>query len=194
MKELSRKILKHSLILFFVSTFASGALAFTYAGTKERIEKQKYLQQVEAVIEAFPLAESPKNVRERKDLGTRAKKIFPMVEKVFEISKKGEKLGYAFVVLPRGYGGPMNVVVGINLKGKVTGLKVSDHRETPGLGTDVVENPEYIKEFKNKTARDPVEIGKDVDVISGSTISSKALASGVREALKAFTKLAKGDK
>ena len=189
MNELVKKIVHYAALLFLVAGFASGMLAFTYAATKDRIELQKFLQQVQAVQVAFPKAEKTEHIKERPDLSEKAAAAVPIVQNVFEISIDGRTEGYAFAVASRGYGGPVSMVVGIDLAGTVTGLKVSDHRETPGLGAELTQEPSFLKQFISLQPRDPVEIGKDIDAVSGSTITSKALAEGVRAALDAFLEL-----
>jgi len=192
MNDLTKKVLHYAALLFLVAGFASGLLAFTYAATKDRIERQKFLQQVQAVQAAFPKATKTEYIKERPDLTTKAAAAVPIVQKVFEIVVDGKREGFAFVVAPRGYGGPLNMVVGIDLTGAVTGLKVSDHRETPGLGAEVVQKASFLRQFISRKPGDPVEIGKDIDAVSGSTITSKALTAGVRGALDAFTEIGGG--
>lgn len=91
--------------------------------------------------------------------------------------------GKAVAVSSRGYGGPIELMVGIDGKGKVSGVKVLNHRETPGLGANIV-GKKFLDQFKGKTLKDPIEPKKDIDAITGATISSRAVCVGVREALK----------
>lgn len=91
--------------------------------------------------------------------------------------------GKAIAVTTRGYGGPIELMVGIDGKGKVSGVKVLNHRETPGLGANIV-GTKFLDQFKGKTFDDPIEPKKDIDAITGATISSRAVCVGVREALK----------
>ena len=89
--------------------------------------------------------------------------------------------GEAITVAPRGYAGPINMLVGVD-KAKVVGVKILNHRETPGLGNKIVK-PEFLRQFAGKTLTDPIEPKKDIDAITGATISSRAVSKGVREAL-----------
>lgn len=191
MNALARKVVHYGILLFAVAGLASGMLAFTYAATKDRIERQKFLEQVRAVQAVFPSA-AERDVKERADLLEVARTGSEIVAKVFEIAPGGQPAGYAFLVTPRGYGGPVTMVVGVDANGAVVGLRVSDHRETPGLGSAVIENAGFVGQFRKKTGADPVEIGRDIDAVSGSTITSKALAAGVRAALDAFAKVGGG--
>jgi electron transport complex protein RnfG len=91
--------------------------------------------------------------------------------------------GKAIAVSPRGYSNTINLLVGIDARGKVIGIKVLGQQETPGLGANIVK-PEFLKQFIGKSARDPIEVKNDIDAITGATISSRAVCKGVREALE----------
>jgi electron transport complex protein RnfG len=103
-------------------------------------------------------------------------------QSVKEVLPEGVK-GEAVKVAPRGYGGPVEMLVGVNKEGKVTGLKILNHRETPGLGANITK-PGFLKQFIGKSMKDPIEPKKDIDAITGATISSRAVCNGVRQALK----------
>lgn len=91
--------------------------------------------------------------------------------------------GEAVKVSPRGYSGPIEMLIGINKEGKVTGLKVLNHRETPGLGANIVKES-FLKQFIGKSLKNPIEPKKDIDAITGATISSRAVCKGIKEALR----------
>ena len=91
--------------------------------------------------------------------------------------------GRAISVSPKGYSGPIDMLVGIDPQGKVSGVKILAHRETPGLGANIAK-PKFLDQFKGKTMNDPIEPKKDIDAVTGATISSKAVCNGVKEALR----------
>ena len=91
--------------------------------------------------------------------------------------------GKTIQVSPRGYSGPIEMLVGIDEKGNVSGIKILSHKETAGLGANIV-NIKFLAQFKGKSKKDPLEAKKDIDAITGATISSRAVCSGVKEALK----------
>jgi len=86
-------------------------------------------------------------------------------------------------VAARGYGGEIKLLVGIDEKGKVSGVKILSHQETPGLGANITA-PKFLDQFKGKKVTDRLEAKKDIDAISGATISSRAVCHGVQQALK----------
>lgn len=193
MNGLAGKIIRYALTLMIVASVASGSLAYTYGVTRERIEKMRLEEQLNAVQEVCGSVAGESSVSpDSKALELAAQKV-EIVSAVFKVERSGQVLAYGFLVTPRGYGGPLTMMVGIDSEGKVTGVKVLEHRETPGLGDKVVGSSEFLSQFKGKTPADPVEIKRDIDAVSGATISSKGVTAGVRAALDAFKAVKEGE-
>ena len=124
-------------------------------------------------------------------------------EKVSEVNsgmKGTEVTGYALKVAPKGYGGPVEIMVGISSAGKVTGIKILAHTETPGLGANAP-NPEFSGQFKNKPIKEKLEVVKvapskdnQIQAITGATITSKAVTLGVNDAVDFYNSSLKGAK
>jgi electron transport complex protein RnfG len=178
------KILKLAVTLAIICIVAGGALALTYAVTEKQIAKQAKEEEMESNKEALPFVKKSDDFKARDDLAAKARKKYKDVVKIYEGYKNGEKIGWVVQVAPRGYGGPLRFAVGIDTKGKVTGISIIEIKETPGLGLNV-EKPEFQRQFKGKDVSEPFQVGKDIDALTGATISSKAMALGVREALQA---------
>lgn len=94
-------------------------------------------------------------------------------------------LGYAFwttevVPLERGYGGPIVMLVGIDLKGFLTGLIIAEHHEP--YGDFSIDRAEFSAAFKNKNVRDPFRLGQDVDAVSRATITMSSAVRAIRNA------------
>jgi transcriptional regulator of nitric oxide reductase len=92
-------------------------------------------------------------------------------------------IGYAFwtteaVPLERGYGGPIPILVGINMKGILTGVSVGEHREP--FGEFSIDRAEFPAQFRNKDVRDPFKLGGDVDAVSRATITMSAATRTIR--------------
>ena len=86
------------------------------------------------------------------------------------------------VTVGSGYGGEINMTVGVTPDGKVKGVEIVSHSETAGLGARIDE-PSFRERFVGISGY--AGIGENVDAISGATISSKAVAAGVTAALDA---------
>jgi NosR/NirI family nitrous oxide reductase transcriptional regulator len=92
-------------------------------------------------------------------------------------------LGYAYWTtdldpLERGYDGPIVMLVGMDLKGILTGLVVVEHHEP--YGNFSVEPPAFAAQFKGKDVRDAFKVGADIDAVSRATISVTSASRAVR--------------
>ncbi|RKY36334.1 MAG: hypothetical protein DRP78_03925 [Candidatus Omnitrophota bacterium] len=112
--------------------------------------------------------------------------------------KQDKLLGWCLQLTSSGYGGQMQLLVGIDTEKAITGVKVLEHKETPGLGSKINElkyketEPAFLRQFKNKKYTDLTFFkngDKDkIQAITGATISSKAVLDGVRLGIEAFLK------
>lgn len=100
------------------------------------------------------------------------------------------------VIAPNGYNGNIYLLVGIDFSGKITGVRVVKHRETPGLG-DAIESKRsnWIELFSHKSLANPDEVGWKVkrdggqfDQFTGATITPRAVVGAVHKALIYFNK------
>jgi Na+-translocating ferredoxin:NAD+ oxidoreductase subunit G len=89
----------------------------------------------------------------------------------------------------QGYGGAVGAMVGISLDGKtLTGVGITTHSETPGVGSRCAE-PGFRSQFAGMSAQANLTVKKDggvVDGISGATVTSRAVAAAVRDATDFF--------
>jgi electron transport complex protein RnfG len=91
--------------------------------------------------------------------------------------------GRAIQVSSPGYAGPVDLLVGLDQRGSVTGVKILNQRETPGLGQKISQ-PVFLQQFIGRSAKDRLEPKQDIDAITGATISSRAVCLGVKKALQ----------
>ena len=105
----------------------------------------------------------------------------------------GKKVGIAFKVYPKGYGGVFEVLVGVNLDTIVTGIRPATPaeglKETPGLGSKIIE-PWFKKQFIGKKPKEILlkKDGGTLDAITGATISSRAVTNSVRLGIEKYKK------
>lgn len=97
-------------------------------------------------------------------------------------------------IAPNGYNGPIHLLVGVRADGKLAGVRVVKHRETPGLG-DVVSltHSDWILSFDNRSLSEPDEKGWKVkrdggifDQFTGATITPRAVVKAIHNALLYF--------
>ena len=104
---------------------------------------------------------------------------------VYKATKDGADAGYCVQVTPKGFGGVLTMIVGINADGTIAGAKVTSHAETPGLGAKSQADPNWITQYAGQTADGQLQVTKDggtINAITGATITSRAVTDGVNTA------------
>ena len=97
--------------------------------------------------------------------------------------------GWAVQVTTNGFGGAIDMMVGIDKTGNVIGISIISHAETPSLGAVAAEDNAAGEAFRSQFAglSGTLAVSKDggtVDAISGATITSRAVVEGVNAALQ----------
>ena len=108
----------------------------------------------------------------------------------YEVLVGGAPAGHALKIVASGSQGSIEMMVGLDAEGAVTGVSVVKHAETAGIGTKVVDNEPnnagvgVLDQFVGKSAADaPLNVGSNVDAITGATVSTKGITAGVNAAL-----------
>jgi transcriptional regulator of nitric oxide reductase len=101
-----------------------------------------------------------------------------------KVNPNAPPLGIAFwttdmVPDEHGYHGPIHILVGLDLKGTITGAIVDYHSEPYGYFS--VEPPKFGAQFKGKTIRDPFVVGRDVEAVSRASISIASATRAIRD-------------
>ena len=84
--------------------------------------------------------------------------------------------------LERGYGGPIVMLVGIDLKGILTGIVITDHHEP--YGDFSIDRPNFAASFKGNDVRDPFRLGTDIDAVSRATITMSSAVRAIRNSAR----------
>ena len=112
---------------------------------------------------------------------------------IYEAQVNGEAAGYAVTVSASGSQGTIEMMVGVDAAGAVTGVSVVSHSETAGIGTKVIGNEPtasgvgVLDQFVGKSAADgTLAVGSNVDAITGATVSTRGITTGVNAALAAI--------
>lgn len=93
--------------------------------------------------------------------------------------------GYVVETVVYGYAGNITMLVGVNNDGYVTGMVVTDLQETFGLGAEALTDHVFLAQFLNTPGE--LEVGADVDAITGATVTSKAIAKSINSAVAYVT-------
>lgn len=115
--------------------------------------------------------------------------------------KSNKQIGYIFDVTSKnGYGGDVEIAVGITNEGTLTAFKVISASETPGLGARASED-EYASQFSGLKAEKITFVkggsankaNNEIDAISGATITTTATTQAVNEAINMYNAVLKGE-
>lgn len=95
-------------------------------------------------------------------------------------TKDGKKTGVAVVEVQPGKWGPVKYIIALDPAGKVTNAAVMSYVEQRGRP---ISTKRFLSQFFGKTGKDPIMVGKDIDAVSGATISSRATAFAVKKVI-----------
>lgn len=188
-----RDYVKLAGTLLIICIVAAASLGYTNYGTYDKIIEQQQIANDEAKKTVLPDAETFEELDESTFSTIQSK--YNYVEEI-DVAKAGENIiGYAVKVAPNGYGGTIDVVVGVSPDGSIQGIKVGTNSETPGLGKKS-ENQEFQDQFRGKTWDSAINVIKsgtpkdnEIVALSGATVTSKAVTDGVNQALEAVKEL-----
>ncbi|MDY6820616.1 MAG: RnfABCDGE type electron transport complex subunit G [Deferribacterota bacterium] len=170
------------LIVLTVVTFVSALLvSFVYTLTREDIQKayrEEFLAALKKVLPAYD------NEPDRDFVEINGNTVY--------LAKKDNKIiAYAMrSISKKGYGGDIVVLVGVDTSGKITGIEILRHSETPGLGNKITKK-EFKDSFKGLSIKDKIAVKKDggiIDSFAGATISPRAVCEAVDYAVNFLTK------
>ena len=107
----------------------------------------------------------------------------------FYVATSGGRIdGYAFIDEEKGEHLPITFAVKLSPQGKVMRQEIVVYREARG---DEVRDERFRAQFVGKSASDAIETDQDIQAVSGATISSRAMAVGVKRAVVLFDELVK---
>ena len=168
------EILRMTAFLVLVCAVSAGALSFTNAQTKPLIDEQNRKKEEAARREVLPGAETFEEAGEGFLRG---------------FDGSGKLLGHVGKAHAKGFGGEVEVMAGVDLRGNITGVKVLKHKETPGLGTNATDPKGPVILSMLTKGRDGMWLKKDdpageINAITGVTITSRAITDAVRRILE----------
>ena len=174
-----KKRFKAWLALGLITLVAGLMLSMTNEVTKDRIEQQKIDAQVQARKDVLPAAETFEAIQ--------MENLAPLTE-LYAGKAGDEVVGYVGMASPTGYGGPVQVIAGVDAQGRVTGVAVggsgTGFAETAGLGAKA-QDPAFMNQFSGKqTPLRAVKSAADrgdntIDAITAATITSNTVTGAV---------------
>lgn len=173
------------IVLTSVGLLSGGFLASVNLLTRERIELNKQLELKQAITTVIPGTQKSQKVYEEKDLAVYSGR-----------NEEGELLGFALHVVTSGFQDKITFLLGTNISlTKINGLYVIEQKETPGLGAKITDSESFLVFWENRDSSLPLSLRKpavgrekladsEVNTITGATVSSRAVLSGVNSALE----------
>lgn len=191
-----RNALRTTIILVVFAIIATALLDLTFRGTASRIERSQEAAKLALLNQVVPaklydndLLASRQMLAPDARLGTR--RASPLW-----IARRGGQVTAVALeaIAPDGYSGDIRLLIGIDASGTVTGVRVTEHRETPGLG-DYIEHAKsnWIEQLTGRALDRPAAArwkpkkdGGAFDTRAGATITPRAVIKAVHRALGYF--------
>ena len=196
-------ISKSTMALSSISLLAALLLALVNLATAERIQEQQLAIERKALSAVFPPDLHDNDLLEFAFTLLPGDRRFEDSELLGLTSERSAYLAYhsdtfAGAILPveahDGYSGDIVILVGILANGQVAGVRVLEHRETPGLGDKIdISISDWILGFNGKSLDNPPPNGWQVlkdsgefEGLVGATVTPRAVINGLRKALIFF--------
>lgn len=186
-------MIRTAVVLSVFALISTWLVAITFDATKEPIaasEKKALLRNLHQLV--------PPNMHDN-DLFTDVITVNDTVHlginiplRVFRARKNAQPIALAIEsVAPDGYSGNIFLLIAINYDGRLLGVRVSKHKETPGLGDAIeIERSDWVNSFNNKSlssthtkAWQVKKDGGEFDQFTGATITPRAIVKAVHKTL-----------
>jgi len=192
----NQSIVKTGLTLAVIAAICTALVALTFQATRERIAANE-----KALLEQ---SLQPALAGTFYDSGVSESRLVlppphglpgndPAV--IYRVFAEGEPVAALFAVTARdGFSGPIRILVGIGIDGTVTGVRILQHRETPGLG-DKIESTrsDWVFQFDGRSMGNPVATGWAIEVdggefdqLTGASVTPRAIIKAIRDTLIYF--------
>ena len=178
------------VVLSAICLVVALALAFTYKVANPIIIRNNEAVAVAARQQILPAADAFTMVEGIEPASSTDGKAA-----VKEVYAADNGTGYVMTVETTSFGGALTMMVGVDENGALTGVKVTEHADTPGVGTKNMDNA-YLGQYNGLTAlTSPDNIKKETAdlasggtfaFISGASVSGQAIHSGVEAALSQY--------
>jgi electron transport complex protein RnfG len=187
---------KSGVNLAVIAAFCTSLVALTWAFTAERIEtnQQEWLERslkpaLAGLFFDSPVTESMITLQPPHELPGNETAV------VYRVYAGVEPVAALFVISARdGYTGPIRILVGVAMDGTVTGVRVLEHRETPGLGDRIeLTKSNWVLQFDGQSLKNPEASrwsiksdGGDFDQLTGASITPRAIIKAIKKTLTYF--------
>ena len=191
-----KQIIVTGLLLMLFAIIGASLVGTTFEGTAEQIADNERRAMLRSLNEIVPktqydndLLHDTVQLAPTEELGQKQPSL------AYIARKEGTVVTVIFsVIAPDGYSGEIKLLVGIHANGSLAGVRVVNHKETPGLGDDIeLKRSNWILGFDGKSLNNPGKKGWKVkrdggefDQFTGATITPRAVVKAVHKALLYF--------
>lgn len=199
-KDDMKTMLKEAAILLIITAFAGLMLGFVHELTRKNIERQEILavenacHEVFAQAAGFELTDAVLSGELQNELsgdGVKIGKIYHALDESKNL------LGYIVEsASSKGYGGTIDLYIGVTLDGRLNGVSILQINETVGFGMEA--GNVLVPQYEGRKAeiftytKNGSSSSSEIDAISGATMTTKAFVNAVNGGIKAADELAKG--
>ena len=193
---LGMSISRNAFLLAAFAIVSTGFVSATFLSTKDIIAAQERLAREKALLDIVPqsrhnnsMLDDTTEVKDQDLLG------YTQPRQAFIAKLDGKPIAIILpAVAPDGYGGKIELIVGINIDGSIAGVRTLTHSETPGLGDNVeIGKSSWILSFNGKSLSNPSKdlwkVKKDkgvFDQFTGATITPRAVTKAIFKSLQYF--------
>lgn len=194
----NKAAIKNGTILAVFALISTGLIAITHLVTKDKIADEIEAAMTKRLDNIIP-KEKYDNLAHQDCRFVNDKTLLGSESdlKVYRMRHQNKNFAvFMTSVAPDGYSGKIKLVIGIYNNGKIAGVRVTEHQETPGLGDQIeIEKSDWIKQFNNLSIHDTpkkdwqvIKDGGQFDALTGATITSRAIIKSVYNTLIYFDK------
>ncbi|MEZ5524688.1 MAG: electron transport complex subunit RsxG [Pseudomonadales bacterium] len=193
---LGQSIKQNAIGLSLFAVVTAGVIAVTQVLTEEQIAHNIDEAKSKALLEILPPETHDNDLLEDTVSITDPALVADLGDVEAFIARQGEKAVAVILpsIAPDGYTGKIHSIVGINSDGTIAGVRILQHKETPGLGDKVeLKKSPWVLNFNGKSLQSPDaeswQVKKDggaFDQFTGATITPRAVVKSVHAALAYF--------
>lgn len=181
-------IIKLTVTLFVTCVIVAGLLGLVNMVTKDKIAQinwENTQKAMKAVVADPDNSTFSDKLELSEEMIAAATSAGASVTEAYEVQVDGAAVGHTLKIVASGSQGNIEMMVGVDADGVVTGVSIVSNKETAGIGSKVMSNEAgVLDQFQGKSSADgALVVGTNVDAISGATVSTKGVTTGVNAAL-----------
>ena len=174
-------VIKTALILFAITALSATLLAVLNSITAPLIAENSAKNQQEALKAVMDGTENFEELAVTESMIETAAKTGSEINSLYAAKNGSELSGYCAIITTSGYDSGLQIAAGVDLDGKVTGVKIISSNETPGLGQNAAK-PEFLNQYIGVVKNGAGD--NEINAISGATMTSDGVTGAVNTLLE----------